>query len=169
MSVSLSLSPYLRRRFNSLRALLVGLGLCLGALEADAAVPLADLRPENDDVVAPPDLIDDCEAKLREAGVDFAAAELPVKAGNARRPTCGAPQAVVYRRGPAKIRYNSAPILSCGMALGLARFERVLNEEAERYLGQSVACGARWHLQLPQDGALQSRQRALVRERYRRS
>lgn len=139
MSVSLSLSPYLRRRFNSLRALLVGLGLCLGALEADAAVPLADLRPENDDVVAPPDLIDDCEAKLREAGVDFAAAELPVKAGNARRPTCGAPQAVVYRRGPAKIRYNSAPILSCGMALGLARFERVLNEEAERYLGQSVA------------------------------
>lgn len=139
MSVSLSLSPYLRRRFNSLRALLVGLGLCLGALEADAAVPLADLRPENDDVVAPPDLIDDCEAKLREAGVDFAAAELPVKAGNARRPTCGAPQTVVYRRGPAKIRYNSAPILSCGMALGLARFERVLNEEAERYLGQSVA------------------------------
>jgi hypothetical protein len=113
--------------------------VCLGALGADAAVPLADSRPENDDVVAPPDWIDDCEAKLREAGVDFTAAELKVKAGNARRPTCGAPQAVVYRRGPAKIRYNSAPILSCGMALGLARFERVLNEEAERYLGQSVA------------------------------
>jgi hypothetical protein len=113
--------------------------VCLGALGADDAVPLADSRPENDDVVAPPDWIDDCEAKLREAGVDFTAAELKVKAGNARRPTCGAPQAVVYRRGPAKIRYNSAPILSCGMALGLARFERVLNEEAERYLGQSVA------------------------------
>jgi hypothetical protein len=71
--------------------------------------------------------------------VEFSPAELPVRAGNAKRPTCGTPQAVVYRRGPAKLRYNSAPIVSCGMALGLARFERVVSEEAERYLGQSVA------------------------------
>jgi hypothetical protein len=100
---------------------------------------LADTNPDNDDVVAPPSPIADCEARLRAAGVDFAAAELPVKAGNARKPTCGVEQAVVYKRGPAKIRYNSAPLVSCGMALGLARFEQDLNEEAQRYLGQSVA------------------------------
>jgi hypothetical protein len=111
------------------------------AASADAAkVPvLADLDPENDFVVAPPELVDDCEAKLRAAGVDFAPAELPVKPGNAKRPTCGTPQAVVYKRGPAKLRYSSPPVLSCGMALGLARFEQVLVEEAEKQLGQGVA------------------------------
>ncbi len=100
---------------------------------------LADVDPSNDDVVAPPDLIADCEGKLRALGVVFAPAELPVTAGNAKRPTCGAPQAVVYQRGPAKLRYNSPPIVSCGLALGLARLEQVLNEEATRYLGQPVA------------------------------
>jgi hypothetical protein len=112
------------------------------ALQARAAVPaaaLADVDPSNDEVVAPPELIADCEAKLREAGVEFAPAELKVVPGNARRPTCGAAQAVVYKRGPGKIRYSSAPVVSCGMALGMARLERVLGEEAERYLHQPVA------------------------------
>lgn len=113
------------------------------AVTADLPVPraeaLADLNPGNDDVVAPPEPIADCETKLRAAGVEFTHADLPVKPGNAKHPTCGVEQAVVYRRGPGRMRYNSAPILSCGMALGLARFEQVLNEEAERYLGQSVA------------------------------
>jgi hypothetical protein len=109
------------------------------AAESTAAAPmLADGDPSNDLVVAPPEPIPDCEARLRAAGVEFSSAELPVKAGNAKRPTCGAPQAVVYRRGPAKVRYSPAPVVSCGMALGLARFEQVLNQEAERYLGQSV-------------------------------
>jgi hypothetical protein len=119
---------------------LVGGWVTMCAASADAAPPvLADQDPDNDFVVAPPELIADCEAKLRAAGVEFTAAELPVHAGNAKRPTCGTPQAVVYRRGPAKVRYSSAPILSCGMALGLARFEQVLAEEAERQLGQPVA------------------------------
>lgn len=100
---------------------------------------LADLNPANDAVVAPPELIANCEASLRELGVVFTPADLPVKAGNAKRPTCGAPQAVVYQRGPAKIRYNASPIVSCGVALGLARFEQALNEEAKRHLGQEVA------------------------------
>jgi hypothetical protein len=99
---------------------------------------LADMNPDNDDVVAPPELIADCETKLRALGVVFVPAELPVKWGNAQRPTCGAPQAVVYQRGPEKIRYNTAPVVSCGMALGLARFEQVVNEEAKRHLGQEV-------------------------------
>jgi len=115
------------------------------AVSAPQAVPalsarvLADLDPTNDFVVAPPEPIADCEAALRAAGVTFATAELPVKAGNGKRPTCGVEQAVVYQRGPAKIRYNSAPLVSCGMALGLVRFEQALNQEAERYFGQSVA------------------------------
>jgi hypothetical protein len=132
--------------FRALAACLVAL-MC--AFEARAGVKpdgpapagsvLADLDPDNDEVVAPPGLIEDCEGKLRALGVVFAPAELKVREGNAKHPTCGAPQAVVYQRGPAKIRYNSAPIVSCGMALGLARFEQVLNEEALRHLGQEVA------------------------------
>jgi hypothetical protein len=100
---------------------------------------LADLDPNNDEDVAPPAPIEDCEAKLRSAGVTFAIAALPVKPGNARRPTCGVEQAILYKRGPGKIHYNSPPVLSCGMALGLARLELVLNEEAQSHLGQEVA------------------------------
>jgi hypothetical protein len=116
-----------------------GASVAASARPSVAAGALADVDPENDAVVAPPEPIADCEAKLRELGVVFKPADLPVKEGNAKRPTCGAPQAVVYQRGPAKVRYNSQPIVSCGMALGLARFEQVLNEEAKRYLGQEVA------------------------------
>jgi len=120
----------------------LGLGsLCLfaGPAAASPAGPgLADLDPDNDTIVAPPDPIADCEAKLRAAGVRFARASLPVKAGGRKRPTCGVEQAVVYQRGPAKIRYNHAPVVSCGVALGLARFEQVLNEEAVRHLKQRV-------------------------------
>lgn len=104
-----------------------------------SARPLADLDPSNDYVVAPPDLIEDCEGKLRAAGVVFAKAELPVRQGNAKRPTCGAEQAVVYKRGPAGVSYNGPPVVSCGLALGMARLETVLNEEAERHLGSKVA------------------------------
>ena len=105
---------------------------------AASSSALADLDPDNDNVVAPPELIADCEQKLQAAGVDFVRAKLPVKASGSNRPTCGVEQAVVYRQGPTKIRYNVAPILSCGMALGLARFEIVVNQEAQRYLRQSV-------------------------------
>lgn len=100
---------------------------------------LADLNPENDAVVAPPDPIPDCEARLRELGVVFARAELPVKAAHGKLPTCGVEQAIVYKRGPQGIAYSTSPVVSCGMALGLARLEVVLNDEAQRYLGQKVA------------------------------
>lgn len=100
---------------------------------------LADLDPDNDAVVAPPALIPDCEEQLRRLGVVFASAQLPVKAAHGKLPTCGSEQAVVYKRGPEGIRYNSSPLVSCGMALGMARLETVLNEEAQRHLGQKVA------------------------------
>jgi len=69
--------------------------------------------------------------------VTFAAAELPLRQQK-RGYTCGAAQAVVYRSGPGRIRYNGAPVLTCGMALALADFERLLQEEAERHLGKRV-------------------------------
>ena len=106
---------------------------------ATAAAPgAADRDPENDFVVAPPDFIPDCEDRLRAAGVVFQRASLPLRRGAKGVPVCGTEQAVVYRSGPEKIRYGSAPILSCGMALALARFETVLNAEAQRELGQPV-------------------------------
>jgi hypothetical protein len=109
-----------------------------GAASVTPPAALADVDPNNDDVVAPPELIPDCEARLRALGVDFVPAQLPVQAAHGKKPTCGADQAVVYRKGPEGIRYNSPPVVSCGMALGLARLESVLNEEAQRHLGQKV-------------------------------
>jgi hypothetical protein len=125
--------------------LLTGLGTQAGA-ESAAASPAAlaatpgaaDQNPENDFVVAPPDVIPDCEERLRAAGVVFQRASLPPRRGAKGVSVCGTEQAVVYRSGPEKIRYGSAPIVSCGMALALARFETVLNEEARRELGQPV-------------------------------
>lgn len=132
------------------KLLLSGLALMcggeVGAAEPDRspAVPtagfvLADLDPSNDAEVAPPAKIDDCDGKLRAAGVLFAPAALPVKPATRNRPACGVEQAVVYQRGPLQVRYNTAPVVSCGMALGLARLEAVLDEEARRHLGSGIA------------------------------
>lgn len=65
------------------------------ALEPLAATStaLADLDPNNDGVVAPPETVANCEQKLRAAGVNFAPARLPVIQGTAKRPTCGVEQA----------------------------------------------------------------------------
>ena len=100
---------------------------------------LADLDPDNDALVAPPGVIVDCEARLQQLGVEFSRAELPVKEAHGKLPTCGVEQAIVYKRGPQGVRYNTSPVVSCGMGLGLARLESVLNEEAQRYFGQKVS------------------------------
>lgn len=92
----------------------------------------ANLDPADDALVGPPEAIPDCEARLTAAGVRFRAATLPVKG------TCGAPQVVVYEAGPTEIKWNAAPVTTCALALGLARFERVLQEEAERHLSARV-------------------------------
>jgi hypothetical protein len=89
-------------------------------------------------VVAPPPAVPDCEDRLRAAGIDFRPAELPVKTADRGTLTCGAEQVVEYRGSASGIRYNAAPVLTCTMALGLARFERVLQEEAEAQLHTRV-------------------------------
>jgi hypothetical protein len=96
----------------------------------------ADQNPDNDLVVAPPDEIADCQAKLMRAKVRYRAAELPVR--ETRGAVCGAEQVVVYQRGPRSIRYNSAPLVTCGMALALARFEEVVTAEALSKFNQRV-------------------------------
>ena len=49
-----------------------------------------------------------------------------------------APDVVVYRGSAAKIRWSPAPIVTCGMALGLARFDAMVQEEATRLYGKPV-------------------------------
>jgi hypothetical protein len=98
----------------------------------------ADLDPDNDYVVAPPEPVPDCEARLKAAGVEFRKTELPVKTSERGAITCGAEQVVEYRGSPSRIRYNAAPVLTCTMALALVRFERALQEEAETHFRSRV-------------------------------
>lgn len=98
---------------------------------------LADVDPHNDQVVAPPEIIPDCEERLARAKVRFRRAALPLKR-QGRGPVCGAEQAVVYDAGPLGVRYGSAPLVTCGMALALASFEHVLVEESLAAFGKRV-------------------------------
>jgi hypothetical protein len=97
----------------------------------------ADLDPDNDGVVAPPESIPDCAERLARAGIAFDVAELRVRRSGAGV-ECGAPEAVVYRGPKDGVRWNSRPLVSCGMALALGRFEVVLAELSERELGSRV-------------------------------
>lgn len=103
---------------------------------AAASVGHANRDPEDDLVVGPPDVIPDCEAQLRMAGVSFRAARLPTikKKGQ----TCGAPQVVEYLSGPEHISYSPHPVLTCQLALGLAHLEKVLGRTAAEYLSARV-------------------------------
>lgn len=98
----------------------------------------ADLDPDNDQDIGPPPVIDDCEARLAEADVKWKAARIGVGRKVDGVYTCGSPQVVRYRSGPEKIAYSTSPLLTCGMALALADFERIVQEEAERELGRRV-------------------------------
>jgi hypothetical protein len=96
--------------------------------------------PNDDFVVAPPDVRPNCHDALAAAGVRFARASIPVhQEGRGRsRLTCGAEQVVVYRGSAAKIAFEPTPIVTCTMALALARFEVVVEEEAVRAFGERV-------------------------------
>jgi hypothetical protein len=125
-----------------------------GAPPGDAssdAVPLAyDPRPlalknlvPSDDPdagnAAPTGLVPDCNEQLARAGVTSRPAQLPVHAAKpGSQVQCGAPQVVTYVRGPGKIAYEPAPLLTCAMALALASFEGIVQEEAERRLHSAV-------------------------------
>jgi hypothetical protein len=106
---------------------------------APVATSFANLDPNDDYVVAPPAPREDCEAQLKAGGIKFAAARLPVhEVGKKRKIQCGAEQVVTYYGSPAKITWSPPPLLTCGMALALARFETILQEEAARQFGKPV-------------------------------
>jgi hypothetical protein len=98
----------------------------------------ADLDPANDATVAPPELIADCDARLEAAGIRYKTASLPTRRAREGH-ECGAPQVLVYRGPEGGVRWSSAPLVTCGMALALARFETVLQEESTKHFGQRVA------------------------------
>jgi hypothetical protein len=88
--------------------------------------------------VGPPDPLPDCGEQLARAGVRFRPATLPVHLEHRNKMTCGAPQVVVYGRGPGDITYSPQPLLTCSMALALASFEKILQEEAARDFASPV-------------------------------
>lgn len=98
----------------------------------------ADVDPTNDYVVGPPEPLPDCEQRLEKAGVSFKSARIGVGKLRDGVYTCGAKQVVRYQAGPGGIKYHKNPLLTCGMALAMADFERVVQEEAERILGTRV-------------------------------
>jgi hypothetical protein len=97
----------------------------------------ANLDPTDDFVVGPPEPLTDCDGDLRRAGVKFAAASLPVHTEHSL--VCGAPQVVMFLRGPGKIAWSPAPVVTCKLALALASFENILQEESIRIFHARVA------------------------------
>jgi len=100
-------------------------------------VALAHLVPV--DVAAvygPTGIVPDCDDRLRNAGVSFRPSQLPVRGPDGGE--CGAPQVVTYLKGPGHIAYEPAPLLTCAMALALASFEPILQEEAQRVFQSRV-------------------------------
>jgi len=88
-------------------------------------------------VIAPPEVIPDCEARLEATGARFQHAELREKKSKTGH-ACGAPQVVVYLGGPDGPKWKPAPLITCGMALAFVRFEKILRDEAERRFGSRV-------------------------------
>jgi hypothetical protein len=107
--------------------------------------PYAFANDDSDDdlVVAPPAPREDCHDALAAAGVKYSDTNIPVhtegKGGRGRSQlTCGAEQVVVYRGSPSRITFDPTPVVTCTMALALARFEALVQEEASRALGARV-------------------------------
>jgi len=98
----------------------------------------ADLDPDNDLVVAPPEAIPSCAEELTRAGVTFRSAEIPLKKGPAGAFTCGAHDAVVYQKGPTGLALSPPALLTCRMALAFVRLEAVMQEVARSELGTTI-------------------------------
>jgi hypothetical protein len=96
------------------------------------------LDPDNDGVVAPPEPLVDCGARLTSLGVEFEVVEFPLNQRRGDVFTCGAEQAVLYRKGPEALRFNARPQLTCRMALALSRFEHIAQQLAVQHLGSKI-------------------------------
>lgn len=107
-----------------------------GPLPASPPGPgLANLAPGDDRVVGPPGPLPECLARLASAGVRTRPSTLPVHREG--KSTCGAPEVVTYLAGPTGVKWSSPPLVTCTVALGLARLEVIVAEEAARHLGSA--------------------------------
>lgn len=107
--------------------------LCAAALLVSATATAA----ADDPAIGPPDVIADCEQQLTALHAEFRVAQLPLRHTRAGR-VCGAPQVVVYRGVAGGARYSPAPVVSCGLAIALARFDTLVQDAAQREFGQRV-------------------------------
>lgn len=87
--------------------------------------------------VGPPEVIPDCDTRLAAAGIDYASSRLPVHKTRGGI-YCGAEQVLRYRKGPGAISWGGSPKVTCPVALGMAKLESIVQEEAERHLGRKV-------------------------------
>ncbi len=94
--------------------------------------------PEDPEIMRPPDEIVACEHRLDNSGVVFERSSIDVHLNRSKTFPCGAPQVVRYKSGPGKIRYGSSPKMACPLALAMAEFELILQEEARAHLGHEV-------------------------------
>lgn len=98
----------------------------------------ANVDPSDDDVVGPPDVRATCDDDLAAAKIVWQKATLPIFVQKKSKITCGAPQVVTYKGSPAKIAWSPSVLITCTMALSLARFELAVQEEAKRAFGSPV-------------------------------
>ena len=74
---------------------------------------------------------DGCQATLRSDGIRFTPWPLRASAMGGGV-VCEAPEGVAIRRGKTGLRYQPSARVNCAFALRVARFEAVLQEEAQR-------------------------------------
>jgi hypothetical protein len=98
----------------------------------------ANIDPSDDYVVGPPDLRATCDDDLKAASIKYQAATLKVHKEGKNKFECGAPQVVTYKGSPAKITWSPSVLVTCTMALAIARLETIVSEEAQRIYGKKV-------------------------------
>lgn len=98
----------------------------------------ANIDPSDDDVVGPPEPRATCEADLSAGKITSLPQKLTPYVQPKSKITCGAPQVVTYRGSPSKITWSPSVLVTCSMALAIARFETILQEEAQRTFGKRV-------------------------------
>jgi hypothetical protein len=105
--------------------------------DAVEAVRIRDVIAIAADFNSPPPAMPACEALLDGLGAEVSDASLPVHRTRAGI-TCGAEQVARLESTPAGIRWSTKPRATCQMLLGLARFEAIVQEEAEAEFGRRV-------------------------------
>ncbi|MCA9685197.1 MAG: extensin family protein [Myxococcales bacterium] len=114
------------------------MSLLLDTLPAWLPLALGLGQEVDPEPMRPPDPIVACEQRLKNSGVTFSKARIPLHESPGGGFTCGAPQVVRYESGPGKIRYSSSAKMSCPLALAMASWELILQEEAQAHLGSRV-------------------------------